>query len=904
MIATDHHSEMLPLRAAAALLGVHPTTLRRWEMQGRLGAQHLGPRGERFYTRQDVLRLAQADTERVRESQRAVVEVARAISGSLDLHAVAQTVIEEAVRVVGSNRCAIYLLNAERTMFEPLAGIDVNDPESAEQLFYPTPLPLDALPLLRYALEHPEPIVIEDAETHPLSNPDLLRYFKTRTVINVGLRRPDGLVFALMPFIWTGEPHPVRDDDIFFAQSLARLAEVALSNALLFTRHEQERARATIINDVISDVNSGRNLNDTLTRAVSSLVQQLHADEGCIWLVDSSGQSIIGAAEAQTHAASCIGAKLSIAASPNIARVINEQRPVLVSRADALGDERVWFTLFDIQAALYVPLLTQGCLVGMAFVNYVERPGALHTDDLHFAGLLAAQCALAIERAQLLEAERARAAELEAVFHAMTDSVIISDVSGWARSYNAASMRGIGPEIVHDVENMRDLAGRIAALKMRYPDGRPLEQADAPTTRALHGEVVTNMELLCDGPDGREQALLCSSAPILDASEQVIAAVTVSRDITDVLAERRARLALAESYRQTAAELEAVISQMGEGVIVVDRSGLIQLCNQYAAQLHGGGNLEGTCYGQGPDYRICEPELAAGPVHMLPFGRAMDGEIVTSAEWSVYRADGSVVILQGSASPIVGAAGERLGAVVVLRDVTARRQLEDEKDQFLSIVSHELKTPLTTIKGLSELAQRRILRGAPTDGVLHNLQTVARQVERMEHLIGDLLDSQRLKTGVLPFNLAPIDFTAVVRAARERAAALTDQHTIDLVQHGAEPLPISADLGRVEQVLDNMLSNAIKYSPPGTAIVMELSREADAAVLRVRDHGIGIPAEGRERLFERFYRGANAVAGKYSGLGIGLALSREIAQRHDGTLVLEATSPAGSTFKLALPLLP
>lgn len=896
MIATDQHSDMLPLREAAALLGVHPTTLRRWEVQGRLGAQHLGPRGERFYTRQDVLRLAQARTERVRESQRAVVEVARAIGGSLDLHAVAQTVVEEAVRVVGSNRCAIYLLNAERTMFEPLAGIDVNDPESAEQLFYPTPLPIDAMPLLRYALDHPEPIVIEDAETHPLSNPELLRYFKTRTVINVGLRRPDGLVFALMPFVWTGEPHPVRDDDIFFAQSLARLAEVALSNALLFTRHEQERTRATIINDVVSDVNSGCNLNDTLTRAVSSLVQQLHADEGCIWLVDSEVQCMIGAAEAQTHAASCIGATLSIAASPNITRVIAEQRPVLVSRAEALGDEQVWLTLFDIQAALYVPLLTQGCLVGMAFVNYVELPAPLHADDLHFAGLLAAQCALAIERAQLLEAERARAAELEAVFEAMTDSVIISDLSGRARSYNGASMRGIG------AEDLRDLAGRIKALNMRHPDGQPLELADAPTARALRGEVVTNMELLCDAPDARTQAMLCSSAPIWDASGQMIAVVTVSRNITDVLAERRARLALAESYRQTAAELEAVISQMGEGVIVVDRSGLIQLCNQYAAQLHGGANLEGTCYGQGQDYQMYLSESSASEAHALPFGRAMDGEIVTNAEWSVCRADGSLVILHGSASPIVGADGERLGAVVVLRDVTARRQLEDEKDQFLSIVSHELKTPLTTIKGLSELARRRLSRGASTDDVLHNLRTVARQVKRMEHLVGDLLDSQRLKTGVLPLSLAPIDFRAVVREARERACALTDQHTIELVQQAVEPLPISADMGRIEQVLDNMLSNAIKYSPQGSAIVIELSREANAAVLRVRDHGIGIPIEGRERLFERFYRGANVVGNKYSGLGIGLALSRELAQRHDGTLVLEATSPAGSTFKLVLPL--
>jgi PAS domain S-box-containing protein len=897
MLASDNVSDILTLREAAALLDVHPTTLRRWEAQGRLMAQRLGSRGERFYTRQDVLRLAQSHSERVRESQRVVVEVARAISGSLDLHAVAQTVVEAAVRVVGSDRCAVYLLNAERTVFEPLAGIDVVDPTSAERVFYPTPLPIEAMPLLRYALDHAGPVVIPDAPGHPLGDPDLFRFFKTRTLISCGLRGAGGQVFALMTFVWSERMHIVRDDDVFFAQSLAELAEVALSNALLFTRHEQERVRATIISDVLRDVNSGRNLGDTLTRAAGSLVQQLHADRGSIWLIDASGEAIVGAAETHTDAASCIGATLSLPGSPNIARVVAEQRPALVTRDAALGDERAWFDLLDIRASLYVPLLTQGCLVGMAFVSYRQPPKPLHADDLHFAGLLAAQCALAIERAQLLEAERARAAELEAIFDAMTDSVIITDQDGRMRSYNMATVPVFGQQ------GVPDLPGRLTALNMRHADGQPLNPADAPTMRALRGEIVSNVELLADFGDGQEHTLLCSSAPIWDDHGRVAAAVNVTRDITVLATERRARLELAESYQRKAAELEAVISQMGEGVIVVDQSGRIRLCNQSARQLHGDVDLVGQRYGEAGGYRVCELDGAPSALADLPLNRALSGETVINAEWSICRADDSTVIVYGSAAPITGGDGGRAGAVAVLRDVTARRQLEDEKDQFLSVVSHELKTPLTTIKGLSELARRRLNRGAPVEDVLRNLESVARQVLRMEHLIGDLLDSQRLKTGVLPLNRAALDLTPVVREAYERGRGLTDQHQIELAVHSSEPLLVSADLGRIEQVLDNMLSNAIKYSPRHTTIRIELAREDSVAALRVHDEGIGIPAEGRERLFERFYRGSNVIASEYSGLGIGLALSREIAHRHGGTLALEATSPHGSTFTLRLPLL-
>jgi two-component system, OmpR family, phosphate regulon sensor histidine kinase PhoR len=760
MTLADQLPDVLTIRQAAALLGVHPETLRRWDAQGKLRSRRVGPRGTRRYARQDILRLAQSrsDTDRIREAQRLLVDVARTISSSLDLHAVAQTVVDAAARIVGCDRCAIYFLDATRTVLEPLIGVDVHDPGTVETLFYPNPIPVEAIPLARYALERADPIIIADTETHPLSNPEVFRIFNTRSLISISLCGPDGEVFGLMPFTWTAQPHSITQDELFLAQSLAALAGVALSNARLFTQVEQERLRATVVSDVVRGVNSSHNLSDTLNRVLSSLVVQLQADEGSLWLANAAG-TVVGAAETRLYGPSRVGATMSIRNSPNIARALELQEPLLVLFEERMGDEARWFETLEVQASLFVPLLAQGHLVGIAFINYLDAPPALRSSDIRFTGVLAAQCALAIERAQLLEAASARAAELE-----------------------------------------------------------------------------------------------------------------------------------------------AVISQMGEGIVIADRNGQLVLVNQYAEALYGTARVR-LSSGITATYRLLDLEGRSLAEERLPLSRAiMCGETLSNQEWQIVRADGTRVVVNGSATPIVGPQGERLGAVLVLRDVTLRRQIDAEKDQFLSIVSHELKTPLTTIKGLNDLARRRLSRGAPTAEVVQKLDVIAQQVRRMEGLIGDLLDIRRLETGVLPLLLAPLDLTMLVREAGERAQAMTERHTIVVVAEPPSGIIVRADHDRLDQVLDNMLSNAIKYSPNGGSITLDLRCGKGYALLRISDQGIGIPAAGREHLFERFYRGANVRASEYGGLGIGLALSRDLITKHNGTLTLEATSAQGSTFLITLPL--
>jgi signal transduction histidine kinase len=244
--------------------------------------------------------------------------------------------------------------------------------------------------------------------------------------------------------------------------------------------------------------------------------------------------------------------------------------------------------------------------------------------------------------------------------------------------------------------------------------------------------------------------------------------------------------------------------------------------------------------------------------------------------------------------------GVRCCAVETTRRATEQRA-EAEKEAFLSVAGHELKTPLTVLKGLTQIAQRRLASGRNIAKVQDNLALAEQQITRLETLIDQLLDIKRIQSQDLPRTIERCDLGDLVRAVALRVQEMTDQHTITLVGDEAE-LPIEADPHEIQQVLDNLLWNAVKFSPEGGTIAVTLEAGAESATIRVCDSGIGIPPEGRERVFEQFYRGPNASVQHFSGMGIGLYLSRQIAERHGGRLWLEETSSTGSIFALQLPL--
>jgi signal transduction histidine kinase len=231
-------------------------------------------------------------------------------------------------------------------------------------------------------------------------------------------------------------------------------------------------------------------------------------------------------------------------------------------------------------------------------------------------------------------------------------------------------------------------------------------------------------------------------------------------------------------------------------------------------------------------------------------------------------------------------------------DLQAREEAARLKEEFLSAAAHDLRTPLTVVLGQAELLERRLNRDpqAPVDRA--GVTRMTSEARRLRDLISELLDAQRLEQQGAVMDRIILDLREVVDASRNRQL----EHGLGLQVTAANmPILASADRARMEQVLDNLIENAVKYTPGGVLPEVELASEGSEARLRVIDHGVGIPDADHDRIFERFYRASNAQSITDTGMGLGLYICRRIVEEHDGRIWVEPTPGGGSTFCVALP---
>lgn len=236
--------------------------------------------------------------------------------------------------------------------------------------------------------------------------------------------------------------------------------------------------------------------------------------------------------------------------------------------------------------------------------------------------------------------------------------------------------------------------------------------------------------------------------------------------------------------------------------------------------------------------------------------------------------------------------------VLNFRDVTSRVKLEQLKDEFLSIASHELKTPLTTIKGYIQLLEKYFQK-IQDEKALRYIHQSDVYIDKLNQLISDLLDISRIQSGRMQLKLEETRLCTLIKKTVKALQYLSSRHKLH-VTCDSDP-KLFADKERIEQVLTNLIANAIKYSPHAENIEIRLSKKGKYAQVSVKDYGIGISKSAQKRLFERFYR-VDKTASTFSGLGIGLYISNEIIKRHQGKMWVESDEDAGSTFYFTLPL--
>jgi two-component system phosphate regulon sensor histidine kinase PhoR len=357
--------------------------------------------------------------------------------------------------------------------------------------------------------------------------------------------------------------------------------------------------------------------------------------------------------------------------------------------------------------------------------------------------------------------------------------------------------------------------------------------------------------------------------------------------------QQRALANLTESHEQInlqkQAEQQALFNSMTEGVLVLDAGGRIQLANESLRKLF---RLSKEVRGQTIMEAFRLQELAE------VIRRLEEDGAVSGYELELPGIDERW--LRVNAAAVLGREGARHGAILVFHDLTRLKQLENTRQDFVANVSHELRTPLSLIKGFVET----LLEGAKNDPELSSkfLQTIEKHTDRLTYLIEDLLTISRLESGGTAMNLQPLDLRdAVAHALEDLKSKATEKEVVieNLVPPG---LWARADAERLHQVFSNLIENAIKYGRQGGKVAIGAQDTADSQVEAwVRDDGPGIPAEARERVFERFYRVDRARSRDTGGTGLGLAIVKHIVQAHGGEVWVKSELGDGATFFLTLP---
>ncbi len=417
--------------------------------------------------------------------------------------------------------------------------------------------------------------------------------------------------------------------------------------------------------------------------------------------------------------------------------------------------------------------------------------------------------------------------------------------------------------------------------------------------------------------DGRFFGTLCGVDPELRplSWRQAELMIVLARLLATQIERDRelaARQRVEEGLRTREARYRAVAEQVTEGILLFDGgTGRVLESNPASRQLLGYDATELT--------NLTLYDLSTDPREILDeqVQRATDQHHYLVGDRHYRRKDGSLVEVEVSVSLVTR--DGRIIACAIVRDLTGRKRAEREltealaiqreanvrleqlnrvKSDFVSIVSHEFRTPLTSIQGFSELIRDDELT---REEVGEYADEINKEAQRLGRMINEMLDLDRMESGRVTHRPMPVDLNAVVRGVAATIRGTAVQREIVLALDPALP-PLAGDLDRLTQVVTNLMSNAVKYSPGGGRVVLGTRAEGAMAHVWVADRGLGIPPEALEAIFERYARVEGGAARHIQGTGLGLPISRQIVALHGGRVWAESTPGEGSTFHVVLPL--
>ena len=417
-----------------------------------------------------------------------------------------------------------------------------------------------------------------------------------------------------------------------------------------------------------------------------------------------------------------------------------------------------------------------------------------------------------------------------------------------------------------------------------------------------HGEPVA-LECRLRQPNGETRWVLGASAPIRGDTGEVVQYLSTIMDITERKAhEAEVERMLAEAQRRMA-ELNTMMEAIVDGLLVFSTD-LRLLYMNHAAETILGMTEDELFRLPSLAERLAAFRLEAVDGHVLtvdemPFMRALHGETVYGMMVSLFRPDMAKIWLSISAAPIQMPDTAVLGAVLVLTDITPLHELQEERDAYVHTISHDLRTPLTTIQGHAQLLAESLTTQGVDGEMQFNVDAILRGTRQMNVMIQDLVDAARLEAGQLRLKRQPVALRAYVENLLARLSIVFDTERVSVLI--PDDLPnVSADPDRLERILLNLLTNALKYSAPSSPFWVGAKATDDEVIISVRDRGPGIPPDDLPHLFERFYRGHAAKKG--GGTGLGLYIAKQLVEAHGGHIGVHSTPGKGSTFCFTLPV--
>ncbi len=347
-------------------------------------------------------------------------------------------------------------------------------------------------------------------------------------------------------------------------------------------------------------------------------------------------------------------------------------------------------------------------------------------------------------------------------------------------------------------------------------------------------------------------------------------------------------------------KIETIINSLTDGLMVLDREGKLALANPFIASLMDVSDedydrhLAEIVQGSRAEIRFKDMGMDEALDRVLATGESVKNEMLIDTE--------PPTVFQVLWVPLYGVEGGTAGAIILLHDITDFVELDRMKSDFISIVSHELKTPLTSIKGFIRLmAAERV--GPVTEKQSHYLEVVQKQTEALTTLINDLLDLSRIEAGIIEVSQEPLVLAEVIWGVVQQLENLAHEKGISLQVELAEDLPmVSGDSARLGQVFMNLIHNAIKFTPQGGDVMIKAVLIGEHCLVKISDDGIGISAQDLPKIFDKFYQVDSSSTRRQSGTGLGLPISKQLVTAHGGEMWVNSTKGKGTTVSIILPL--